>query len=721
MIRAGVVFLCASLAAAQSAPPASPTTPATVSATQTAAVADATELHWEQEFLKIPNVARAGADLKTLTAAPHVASSPEDYATALFVAKKFRAAGLETTIVPYRVMLNFPKTIRVTATDASGAQIMSGPTPEQAAGDPYLKDPRIVAPFNSSSLSADVTADVVYVNYGRPEDFKVLADHHIDVRGKILIARYGENFRGIKAYLAQLHGAAGILLYSDPADNGYVRGDTYPQGPYLPDTGVQRGSIQYLFESPGDPTTPGFASTLDLPASRRIALDKTTSQPQIASTPLSAHDASPILAHLDGPESPRSWQGGLPFTYHLGPGPVKVHMLLLQDYALRTIWDVIGKVPGTTSPDAWVVAGNHRDAWVFGAVDPNSGTAAMLEAVRGVGALLHQGWKPRRSILFASWDGEEAGLIGSTEWVEQHPAELRHAVAYFNMDVGVAGPNFSVDADPALQPFIVSITKQVPSPQGGTVYDAWKNAQQSHLAPTVNNGFNPMQTDSVAGQDVHIGNLGSGSDFTPFFQHAGVPATDITSDGPYGVYHSAFDNYAWFVKFADPNFLYLQQQARIFGLEAIRMADDPVLPYDDALYGSEIVSYVQAAQKKAAAAGLGTVNFNATINAANRFRKAGADALAAAKNPATNPDAINTALRAAEEDLLVSAGLPHRPWYKHTIYAPGEFTGYAAVVIPGVNEALDKKDAAQASQQLTVLTRALNRAATTLEKISTTK
>ena len=594
---------------------------------------------------------------------------------------------------------------------------MSGPTPEQAEGDPYLKDSRIVTAFNSSSLSADVTADVVYVNYGRPEDFQVLADNHIDVRGKIVLARYGENFRGVKAYLAQLHGAAGLLIYSDPADDGYFRGDPYPKGPYLPDTGVQRGAIQYLFEAPGDPTTPGEASTLDLPDSRRVPLETSPSQPKIASTPLSAHDASPILAHLAGPESPRSWQGALPFTYHLGPGPVKVHLLLHQEYALHTIWDVIGKVAGTTSPDACVIAGNHRDAWVFGAVDPNSGTAAMLEAVHGVGALLHQGWKPRRTILFASWDAEEEGLIGSTEWVEQHPKELRQAVAYFNMDVGVAGPNFSVDADPSLQPFIISIAKQVPSPQGGTVYDAWKNAQQKHLSPTVNNGFNPMQTDSDAGQDVHIGNLGSGSDFTPFFQHAGVPATDITSDGPYGVYHSAFDNYAWFVKFADPKFLYLQQQARVFGLEVIRMADATVLPFDDALYGSEIVSYVKAAQKKSAAAGLATVNFNGAINAAERFRKAGANALAEAQNPAANADAINTALRTVEENLLVSAGLPHRPWYKHTIYAPGEFTGYAAVVIPGVNEAIDNKNAALASQQLTVLTHALNRASKTLEKI----
>jgi N-acetylated-alpha-linked acidic dipeptidase len=716
-IRAGAILLFAAVAAAQiqtqTQLPANPSVPSSMLGFPNYSA----ESKWDQKFLKVPDATLAGEELKTLTAAPHVASSPEDHATALYVAEKFRAAGLETKIVPYRVMLNFPKEIRVTAYGADGKQIMSGPTPEHVKGDPFENDPRIVTAFNSSSPSGDVTAEVVYANYGRPQDFQVLADKHIDVRGKIILVRYGANFRGVKVYVAQLHGAAGVLIYSDPADDGYFRGDPYPMGPFRPDTGVQRGAVQYLFEYPGDPTTPGIASTLDLPASQRIALSKAASQPKIPSTPLSYHDAAPILEHLGGPESPRSWQGALPFTYHMGPGPVKVHMLLKQDYALRTIWDVIGKVPGTETPDAWVVAGNHRDAWVFGAVDPNSGTAAMLEAVHGIGDLLHQGWKPKRTILFASWDAEEEGLIGSTEWVEQHAVPLQHAVAYFNMDVGVAGPNFEAESVPSLKPFILSVTKLVSSPQGGTVYDVWKRTQQEDEGHSVNNGFNEIRSHAIVPQDVRIGDLGSGSDYTPFLQHVGVPSTDIGSDGPYGVYHSAFDDYTWFTRFADPHFVYLQQQARVFGLEVLHMADAEVLPYDYALYGSEIISYLETAQRKATAAGLSTLDFAPAIRAAERFRKAGADTMVLQQNPTGNVAQLNTALRATETDLLSAAGLPNRPWFKHTIYAPGEFTGYAAVVIPGVNEAIDAKNVARASHQMDMLTQALNNAAATLESI----
>lgn len=720
LLRAGSILLFATFAAAQT-----PATPAASAASaMPAAPASmlgfpnyATEAKWDQEFLRVPDAALAGEELKTLTATPHIASSKEDHATALYVADKFRAAGLETEIVPYRVMLNMPIEVRVTAYDANGKQIMSGPSPERVSDDPYQRDPRIVTAFNGSSPSGDVTAEVVYANYGRPEDFQVLAEKHIDVRSKIVLMRYGTNFRGVKAYDAQLHGAAGVLLYSDPADDGYYRGDKYPVGPYRPDTGVQRGSIQYMFEYPGDPTTPGVASTMDLPANQRIPLSAATSQPKVPTTPLSYHDAAPILEGLGGPESPRSWQGALPFTYHLGPGPVKVHLLLKQDFALRTIWDVLGKVPGTGPSNELVVAGNHRDAWVFGAVDPNSGTAAMLETVHGIGDLLHQGWRPQRTVLFASWDAEEEGLIGSTEWAEQHGAELQHAVAYFNMDVGVAGPNFLAEAVPSLKPFLRDVTKLVPSPQGGSVYDAWKRKQQGGSKHQVNNGFNDIAANASAGQDVRIGDLGSGSDYTPFIQHLGVPSTDISSGGPYGVYHSAFDDYAWFTRFADPHFVYLQQQARVFGLEVLHMADAEVLPYDYALYGNEIVSYLKAAQKKADAAGMGKLDFAAANAAAERFRKAGAAALALEQAPTGNLAQINAALRATEADLLSPVGLPNRPWFKHTVYAPGEFTGYAAVVIPGVNEAIDAKDMARAAQQMHVLTQALNRAAATLETL----
>ena len=680
-----------------------------------------TEAKWDKSFMAVPDATLAGEELKTLTAAPHIASSPEDYATALYVAEKFKAAGLQTEIVPYKVLMNQPKKILVEAFTANG-KIMSGPTrehvdPKQFGGDPFQDDPRVVTPFNGSSASGDVTAEAVYANYGSPADFAKLEQLGVSVKGKIVVVRYGDNFRGVKAYVAEQHGAAGVIIYSDPADDGYFRGDKYPKGPFRPDTGVQRGSVQYMFKYPGDPETPGVASTVDLPDSKRIPQDKIDSQPHIPVTPLSYADARPILRALQGPESPRDWQGALPFTYHVGPGPVKVHMLLEQDYQLRTIWDVIGKIPGTDSASQWVVAGNHRDAWVYGAVDPNSGTAAMLEAVHGLGALLKQGWKPRRTIVIGSWDAEEEGLIGSTEWAEQHAAELANAVVYINTDVGVAGPDFSAAAVPSLKQFVREVTREVPSPKGGSVYDQWKLDQNAGTEKRKNSsGFNDLKNNAKVEDDVQVGDLGSGSDYTPFIQHLGVPSTDIGSSGPYGVYHSVFDNYNWFIKFADPTFVYEQQQARVFGLEVLHMADADVLPYNYELYGREIASYLQAAEKRAASvSGAAALDFGPALAAAKRMSTAGATVYARQNAPSGNLSKLNEQLRAAENALLNPAGLPNRGWFKHTIYAPGEYTGYAAVVIPGVNEALDAKDAVRAQAQLAVLTTALNASADVLE------
>ena len=682
---------------------------------------------WDAAFLAVPDAKLAGEHLKTLTAEPHWASSPEDYKTAEYVAAKFKAAGLATTIVPYSVLMNKPIKIAIEAMDGSGKQLMAGPSPEHVdpnkdGGDPFQDDPRVTPAFNGSSPSGDVTGEVVYANYGTLADFKKLAELGVSVKGKIVLVRYGGNFRGVKVYIAQQYGAKGVLIYSDPADDGYVRGDAYPKGPYRPESGVQRGSTQFLPIYPGDPETPGFASTMDLDPSKRIPQDKLqNNQPSIPANPLSYKDAEPILAALGGKETPREWQGGLPFTYHLGGAPggekVTVHMHLEQETKLRTIWDVIGTIEGTdpTQKEDWVVAGNHRDAWVYGAVDPNSGTAAMLETVHGLGELLKQGWKPKRTIVIGSWDAEEEGLIGSTEWVEEHERQLKNAVAYFNTDVGVAGPNFSASAVPSLKQFVREVTQEVSSPDGGTVYDAWKKTEATGKGRRNVQAAPGMNNSESSAEDVHIADLGSGSDFTPFIQHLGVPSTDIGSEGPYGVYHSVFDNYNWFVKFADPTFVYEQQQARVFGLEILHMADTDVLPLDYKLYGKEIVSYVDGAQKKAAAGKL-QLEFVAAKAAAARFEAAGSAIRAKQAAIPTDPDALNKALRNTEGALLDPAGLPKREWYKHTIYSPGEFTGYAAVVIPGVTEAIDVPDAARAQQQLGRLTEALNRAAKILEE-----
>ena len=672
----------------------------------------AQQAKWDAAFMAVPDAKLAGEHLKTLTAEPHWASSPEDYKTALYVADKFKAAGLSTEIVPYRVWLNKPVKIEITAVDANGKPLMAGPTPEHVdakayGGDPFQDDPRILPAFNGSSPSGDVTADVVYANYGTLEDFKKLKDLGVDVKGKIVLVRYGANFRGVKVYIAQQYGAAGVLIYSDPADDGYTRGDKYPRGPMRPDSGVQRGSVQFLPIYAGDPSSPGVGATVELKDSERMMDATKMNQPSIPANPLSYQDAAPILEALDGAATPHEWQGGLPFAYHLGgTGAVKVHMHLEQEYKLRTIWDVIGTIPGDDT-EHWVVAGNHRDAWVYGAVDPNSGTAAMLETVHGLGALLKQGWKPKRTIVVASWDAEEEGLMGSTEWVESHMAQLSHAVAYFNTDVGVAGPEFSAAAVPSLQQFVREVTRQVPSPKGGTVYEQWRKDQQD----------NPRRrTMDAAPDEVRVGTLGSGSDFTPFFQHVGVPSTDVGSDGPYGVYHSVFDNYNWFIRNADPTFVYEQQMARVFGLEVLHMADADVLPYDYRLYGREVKSYVSAAKARADKAKM-PASFSAAEAAAERFASAGE---AVYQVQTATPDraklaALNAALRDAETALLTPEGLPHRPWYKHTIYDPGEFTGYAAVVIPGVNEAIDAGDNARAEAQLAVLAKQLNAAAAVLE------
>ena len=677
----------------------------------------AAEQELEKKFLAVPDPKLAEQHLRILTQAPHIAGSPEDKATAEYVAGKFRDAGLETSIVEYKVWFNYPSEIRVDLTAPEGVE-MHGPRPEHVSDDPFQDDPRIVTAYNAMSPSGDLEADVVYANYGSPEDFDRLKQLNIDVRGKIVIVRYGENFRGVKVLVAQEHGAAGVIIYSDPKDDGYYRGDAYSKGPWRPASAVQRGSVGFMFEFAGDPTTPGIASTPSLPDSKRISPGQSEQLPKIPVTPLCYADASPILEHLGGPASPREWQGALPFTYHVGPGPAKVRMHLKQDYQFRSIWDVIGKIPGGISPEEWVVAGNHRDAWVYGAVDPNSGTAAMLEAVHGIGELLKSGWKPKRTIVFASWDAEEEGLIGSTEWGEDNTSALGNAAAYFNMDVAVSGKKFGASGVPSLKQFIRGIAQAVPSPQGGTVYDAWKNANQSRMGSSrQESGSNYRLPASGLNTDVPVGDLGSGSDYTVFLQHLGVPSTDIGSTGEYGVYHSAFDDFAWFKKFGDPDFLYEQQMARVYGLEAIRMAGADVLPYNYEEYGKEILVYLDAAQAKAQDKfGDKSPDFGAAVDGARHLQDAGAKMLQKQRKMPADPARINATLRAVERALLIPEGLPNRPWYHHSIYAPGEYTGYAAVVIPGVNEAIDRGDLRRTGQQIAVLAAALSKATQVLEQ-----
>jgi N-acetylated-alpha-linked acidic dipeptidase len=679
------------------------------------------ELGLEKKFLAVPDPKQAEQDLRALTAAPHLATTPEDRKTAEYVSQRYKEAGLQVSIEEYKVYFGMPRSVSVDIV-APVKVAMHGPTTEHVDGDePYQNDPRILPAFSGYSPSCDLTADVVYANYGRPEDFDALAKMGVDVKGKLVIVRYGENFRGVKTLVAQERGAAGLILYSDPMDDGYFKGDVYPKGPFRPSTAVQRGDVHYMFRYPGDPTTPGSPSVPNLAAEKRTNPAKAASLPKIPAIPLSYADASPILRYLEGPESPRSWQGALPFTYHVGSGPVRVHLKLDIDYQYRTIWNVIGTIKGADYPNDLVISGNHRDAWVYGASDPGSGTAAQLEAVRGVGQLLKSGWRPKRTIVFASWDAEEQGMVGSTEWAEQHSKELNNAVAYFNMDVAVSGPNFAAAAVPSLKQFLRDVAKSVPSPEGGSVYDTWlqqtngKSRVTSEAFPDVN-GSARHSSAAPPRQDVSVGDLGSGSDYSPFLEHLGVPSADMGSHGPYGVYHSAFDDFAWFTRFADPHFLYVQQMARLNGLQVLRMADADVLPFDYEEYGSEISAYVEyTRQKEIEAFSEGAPKLDEVSNAAKRLQSAGSLLLGAVKGGQSGaPARLNGALRDAERALLTT-GMPGRPWFRHAIYAPGEYTGYEAVVLPGISGAIDRHDAKMLGEQIQAAAEAINRAAEILE------
>lgn len=708
LVAASVLTLCAQTAMPPPAQAAAPSIPGFFDPAAEAAL--------ERQFLAVPDPKLAEEHLRILTAEPHIAGSPEDRKTAEYVAKKYREAGLETEIVEYKVWFNYPAEISV---DVLYPKMLRThlPTPEHVEGDPYQDDPRVVTAYNGFSPSGEAEADLVYANFGRPEDFKKLEELKVDVKGKIVIVRYGSNFRGVKSYVAQQHGAAGVIIYSDPIDDGYFKGDKYPQGPWRPDSGVQRGSILYMFKYPGDPTTPGVASVPSLPDSQRVPPEKAESLPKVPTTPLSYGDARSLLENLGGPQSPRDWQGALPFTYHVGPGPVRVRMRLKQDYAYRTIWNVIGKIKGRELPEQWVIAGNHRDAWVYGAVDPNSGTTSQLEAVHGLGELLRSGWRPRRTIVICSWDAEEQGLIGSTEWVEEHAQELSNAVAYFNLDVAVAGPSFGASSVPSLKQFIRDVTKAVPSAKGGMLYDVWKQEKENEAAKASPMDLSGRRAPNASPKaDVSVGDLGSGSDYTSFLQHQGVPSADMGSSGNYGVYHSVFDNFQWYKKFADPDFLYSQEISRVYGLEVLRMSEADVLPYDYETYGKEISEYLEAAQKKSGTAfGDQSPAFQLAQVSAERFTLAGTAIAAAQRDPASDRAQLNRLLSQTERALLLPNGLPNRPWFRHSVYAPGEYTGYAAVVIPGVNEAIDAGDRPRATAELLHLTEALNRAAALLE------
>ena len=559
---------------------------------------------------------------------------------------------------------------------------------------------------------------MVYVNYGLPNDYDDLRKAGVDVKGKIVIARYGNSFRGVKAKVAEENGAVALIIYSDPADDGYVQGDVYPKGPMRPDSSAQRGSVQFLFIYPGDPLTPGVPAIAGTP---RLAKEAATNIPHIPVQPISYGDARRLLQPLRGPLRPRGFQGGLPFAYHLGgTSDVRVHLKTNIEFATKTIWDVITRLDGTVEKDRWVVLGNHRDAWVFGAVDPNSGSAAMLEVGRGLGQLLKSGWRPRRTLVLCSWDAEEQGLIGSTEWVEENASELKQkAVAYLNMDAAVSGPNFGASSVPSLWKLIRAAASDVRDPQSGkSIYEAWRDRAWENSSEADRFDANGLEKPITAPR---IGALGSGSDYTPFLQHVGIPSLDMSFGGDYGVYHSAYDSFYWMAHFGDPTFQYHVAAAQIWGTVALRLANAPGLPFDYVDYAAQLHDFLKettrlANRKKVPFAAKPIEKaIDAFADEAERIQRRRNDLEKQDSNSAEKLARVNDALMQAERAFIDERGLRGRVWFRHQIYAPGFYTGYAALPFPDLRQAIEDgrgADAAEAAQRITA---AIERATDTLK------
>ncbi|MCS7078779.1 MAG: M28 family metallopeptidase [Chloracidobacterium sp.] len=639
----------------------------------------------ESQLLAAPSPDRARQTLRTLTAKPHLAGTPEDYATALYVRDELAKAGFQTELVEYEVYLPRPKSRRVEMTAPTKYRCTL--TEPVLADDPDSASPLAVPTFAAWSPSGKVEAPVVYANYGLPRDYEILDQLGVSVRGKIVIVRYGEAYRGVKAQVAQQRGAAGLLVYSDPKDDGYVQGKTYPDGPWRADNCVQRGSYRAFTQPPGDPLTPGRPAKKGVPRLN----PKDAGLPTIPIQPLSYRDALPILESLRGPDAPKAWVGGLPIAYRIGGGETRVRIALEMDYRLRTIWNVIGTLPGTEFPDEWILLGNHRDAWVYGAVDPSSGTTAMLEVARAFGELVKQGWKPRRTIKLCSWDAEEYGLIGSTEWVEEHLTELREkAVCYLNVDSAVSGDNFRASAVPSLWAVTKAVLRDAPDASGTrSLYDNWR--AQDKNAP-----------------EVRFGKLGSGSDYAPFLQLAGVACLDMASTGGYGVYHSTYDSFRWMEKFGDPNFTRHTAMARGWALLAFRLSESVRLELNLLDYAREIERLAQELAQE-----------HPTLDAA-ALLDAARDLVIAAEMFETEPDtkatlaARNRLRRRFEGFLLTPEGLPKRYDARHVIYAPGVFSGYGAEVFSGVRYALARNDPEDTARAMVQVVTALHQAAQAL-------
>jgi N-acetylated-alpha-linked acidic dipeptidase len=706
--------------------------------------AAATEAQLEQRFDADLSAAELRSWLEQMTSAPNHVGSPHDKANAEFELAKFKEWGWDASIETFSVLYPTPKEVSVELVAPTHFKaLLSEPPIEGDRTSTQTKDE--LPPYNVYGADGDVTAELVYVNQGMPDDYKELEREGISVKGKIALTRYGGGWRGLKPKLAYEHGAVGCLIYSDPRDDGYGVGDPYPKGGFRPPNAVQRGSVQDLTLYSGDPLTPGVGA---VPGAKRLALKDAKTLLKIPVLPISYADAEPLLAALGGRVAPPSWRGGLPLTYHVGPGPAQVHMKVLSEWTQKPIYDVVAKIRGSEQPDQWIIRGNHHDGWVFGALDPLAGQIALMAEAKSIGKLVQQGWRPRRTLVYNSWDGEEPGLLGSTEWAEQHAAELKvKAVLYVNSDTNGRG-FLQAEGSHAVQHFLSEVARDVKDPETGVSVLARAIAERR--VSSLDSPRGESAAHAAAG-DLQLGALGSGSDYTPFLQHLGISSINLGFEGEvqYGVYHSAYDSFDHFRRFVDPTFEYGVTLAKVAGRIMLRAAQADLIPAREGDFAASIAGYAEELHKladsmrtkttelskllddesykltsnpdtpRAAPARVAEVpylNFAALDNAvvkleqsAKAFDKEYAR-LDASSDPSTKlaRDRVNAALTVLEQSLMDAHGLPGREWYQHMIYAPGLHTGYGVKTLPGIREAIEERRWDEANQYMGVVSHALN-------------
>jgi N-acetylated-alpha-linked acidic dipeptidase len=718
-----------------------------------------TERDWESKFMAIPDPAKLRANMELLASHPHHVGSPWDKQNAEWILAQYKSYGWDAHIESFDVLFPTPleRLVEMTGPVKYTAKLQEPVVPQ----DPTTAQTKEQLPtYNAYSIDGDVTGPLVFVNYGVPADYDELARRGISVKGAIVIAKYGGSWRGIKPKVAAEHGAIGCLIYSDPGDDGYGYGAVFPAGPMRPSQGVQRGSVADMPTYAGDPLTPGVGATKD---AKRLALKDVTTLTKIPVLPISYGDAQPMLEAMGGPVAPATWRGGLPITYRLGSGPAMVHLKVKFDWSLKPLYDVIAKLPGSTEADQWVIRGNHHDGWVNGAEDPISGQVAELEEARAMGILYKQGWRPKRTIIYAAWDGEEPGLLGSTEWVETHAEELKaHAAVYINTDTNDRG-YFFAGGSHTLEGFVNGVERDVRDPESKvSVFERNK----ALLAVSAINGDADDEAASAdsAGSDLHIDALGSGSDFTPFLQHLGVASLNVgyggEDDG--GIYHSIYDDFYWYTHFSDSSFVYGKAMSQTVGIAMMRLADADVLPFGFSTLTATARRYTKQLQQlwatraakiaernAAIASGYYAMtndprdpssapavqvmppefNFSPLLNAldtlgqaASRYEAAYAKWTGGATANAATLTALNAQLIQAERAMTSSDGLPRRPWFQHLLYAPGYYTGYGVKTMPGAREAMDQGQWSDVDAQIVRIAAALraeaalvNKAAATLE------